>query len=185
MNYDKIVYLAGPITGLTYKGCTDWRDVAKESLEWEDRPNSFNETLLGGFIGSRREPTGILALSPMRMKKWLDDDRPIPPMASDYDDQFVVERDLYDIRRSDVLLMNLLGAERVSIGSMQEMGYAKAKDKFVVTLIEPEGQIEAPVHAGPTASSGIHNPHHHLFTYQNSSVVMHDLDDAIEVIKGL
>lgn len=30
---EKIVYLAGPITGLDYNDCTDWREYAKKELE--------------------------------------------------------------------------------------------------------------------------------------------------------
>lgn len=29
----KTVYLAGPITGLDYKGCNDWREYAKSKLK--------------------------------------------------------------------------------------------------------------------------------------------------------
>lgn len=29
---DNLVYLAGPITGLTYNGCTEWREVVREKV---------------------------------------------------------------------------------------------------------------------------------------------------------
>ena len=44
-----LVYLAGPITGLTFDGCTDWREYAKKSLA----------------------EAGIDGLSPMRAKDYL------------------------------------------------------------------------------------------------------------------
>lgn len=184
---EKTVYLAGPITGLTYEGCTSWRDYAREQLEYEmtGRADINRAMPPENSLVPEYRRTGIKTLNPMRMKEHLDDGREIPAVSPDYDDQFVVERDLYDIRQSNVVLENLLGAERVSVGSMQEMGYGKALSKYIVVLIEPDGVIESPQDEGPLQSSGRYNPHHHLFVYHNASVVLHNLDDAIEVIKAL
>ena len=53
----KTVYLAGPITGLTYDGATDWRAYAK----------------------ARLAKFGIQAVSPMRAKEFL---KALPSMPS-------------------------------------------------------------------------------------------------------
>ena len=47
----KLVYLAGPIKGLNYEGCTSWREYAAKELAKD----------------------GIEALSPMRAKDFLKD----------------------------------------------------------------------------------------------------------------
>ena len=57
----KQVYLAGPITGLTFEGCTDWRDYAIASLA----------------------DNAIKGLSPMRAKEFLKHLGPLPAEVRD------------------------------------------------------------------------------------------------------
>lgn len=63
--------------------------------------------------------------------------------------------------------MNLVGAERVSIGTMIEAGWADAFRKPVVLAIE-EG-----------------NMHHHAMLEHISGWIVSDLDQAIDVTKAL
>jgi nucleoside 2-deoxyribosyltransferase len=111
------VYLAGPIKGLTYGEAADWRKTAAEWL-W------------------RR---GIGVLSPMRYKEYLSD---VGPLGDNYANhptssgKGIYRRDHFDVSRCDVVLMNLEGAERVSIGTMIEAGQADMCDKPVVLVME-------------------------------------------------
>lgn len=135
----QLVYLVGPITGCSYAGCTEWRDVVKEELE---ATGSFH------------------CLTPMRGKQHLVEHTDLPatipehvrtPGASDHD---ILSRDFYDCNRADVLFCNLTGAARVSIGSMFELawGYANRDKTFTVVCME-HGNIHW--HAFPIQSAGV------------------------------
>lgn len=122
------VYLAGPISGLTYEGSTSWREYASRQLaEW-----------------------GIGAASPMRAKGFLDDGKTITaygsvdgrnPLATT---RAIVARDHFDVRNVDLVLMNLLGAQKVSLGTMVEVGWATAYSKPIVLVMEPGNLHEHP-----------------------------------------
>lgn len=121
------VYLAGPITGLNYKGANDWREAVKDELY----PH-------------------IISLSPMRGKSYLSKLPVIGDARSQGDltkDSYglaqvmsspagITGRDRNDVMNSDAVLMNLLGAKTVSIGTMIEAGWADAFRKPVVLVRE-------------------------------------------------
>lgn len=116
------VYLAGPITGLSFEGCTEWREAARERLAAH----------------------GIVGLSPMRAKDFLRD---LGPIRSSYElpgkalstDVGVTTRDRFDCQRADLVLFNFLGAERISIGTCIEVGWADAARRPMIVAMEPEG----------------------------------------------
>jgi len=121
----KTVYLAGPIKGLSYDGCTDWREYAK--------------SMLGEH--------GITGISPMRWKDNLKEEERI---EGSYDTPFcrskgIITRDRFDVFCCDVMLANLLGAEEVSIGTMIEYGWADAARKPIVTIMEEGNLHEHPI----------------------------------------
>jgi nucleoside 2-deoxyribosyltransferase len=141
-----LVYLAGPITGLDYEGATDWRDLARRHL--------------GDY--------GITGLSPMRGKSYLLGET---SLADEYADRNpmstakgILTRDRWDATRADVLLVNLLGAERVSIGTMVELGWADLARIPVVVVMEPG------------------NIHDHSFVRGIAGYVVASLDDALRLI---
>jgi nucleoside 2-deoxyribosyltransferase len=119
------VYLSGPITGLTYEGCTDWRAFARQWLA----------------------DLGIDGLCPMRGKEYLAGKGVIldgsSAVVSNFmsQDKAIVTRDRWDTTRCDFVLMNLLGAKSVSIGTMIELAWADAARVPVVLVIEPTGNI--------------------------------------------
>lgn len=140
------VYLAGAISGLSYDGAVDWRERAAETFRLE----------------------GIAAYSPMRAKealKGIDD-----LSAWDYPDSgplsghAMVQRDLHDVRRADVVLANLVGAKKVSIGTVFEIGYARALRIPVIVAMESD------------------NVHRHIFITLGADLVCPDLDAAIDWI---
>lgn len=160
----KYIYLAGPITGLSYVAATDWRE---------------DPALLQHLTRH-----GWTALSPMRGKDYLKGAR---ELAGVFDEgRAAVERDCFDIRRSQAILVNLLGAERVSIGTVAEMGYARALDKHIVTVMDhDDAEIAtrgAQVGYNPPR---IHNPHAHIFPIHFSSIILPDIPTALDWVANL
>jgi nucleoside 2-deoxyribosyltransferase len=115
------VYLAGPITGLTYGGTTEWRDYAIKELD----------------------NVGVEGISPMRGKDYLLQETSIREQYDEYilsTQRAITTRDRWDCTNCDVVLANLLGAtERISIGTIMEYGWADAARNPIVTVMEKEG----------------------------------------------
>ncbi len=113
------LYLAGPITGCTYDGATNWRVVASRYLK----------------------PYGITCFSPMRGKEYLSKEQEIAisyTLPEHYMSQakHLVNRDKNDVMTSDALLVNLHGATRVSIGTMFEIAWAHILNIPSVVVME-------------------------------------------------
>lgn len=145
------VYLAGPIAGLSYEEAVDWRGDAR--------------VLLGRH--------GIAAYSPMRGKahlmgvEQLDSGHAPEHPVTTY--RAIFDRDRFDVERCDVLLVNLLGADRLSIGTIMEMAWAHLLRKPVVLVIEPSG-----------------NPHDgHAMLSQCASFRVDSLGDALQIVRGI
>lgn len=116
------VYLAGPITGLSYNGAVEWREVAKAKLA----------------------DVGISAMSSMRSKDYLKSETDLKalnykqPLSTD---KGILCRDFRDCTTSDVVIMNLLGAHRVSIGSVMEIAWAHCARVPLVLVMESTGNL--------------------------------------------
>jgi len=152
-----LIYLAGPITGLSYGEALDWRAEVRERLA-ASAPH-------------------IECIDPMRTKQHLaavDTIGPHGHAGALLDSHAVVARDLWDVDRCDVVLMNLSGASEVSIGSMVELGRASVRGKFVIVVLPP---------ADPASEHP--NPHDHLFVHELASTLVKDLDDALAVIESM
>lgn len=119
MSNKPLVYLAGPITGLSYGDTTTWREIVEKE---------FGED--------------IEALSPMRGKTYLLQKTSI---ADTYEDivlssqRAIYCRDMWDCNRCDVLFVNVLGAKTVSIGTVMEVAWAAQHKKPIVLVMEKEG----------------------------------------------
>jgi nucleoside 2-deoxyribosyltransferase len=151
----KKVYLAGPITGLTYGQGQDWRQYV-----------------------SQRFSKGILGYSPLRAKQYLDNGHIITDNQDELimhgdlsaalsSDKGICARDRYDCKTADLILMNLLGATRVSIGTMVEIGWATAYDKPIVLVMEAEGNL-----------------HDHMMV-RTLPFIVRNLDNAIKVVNAI
>lgn len=117
----KSVYLAGPIKGLSYDGANYWRDVMISDLAQHD----------------------IKGLSPMRCKEYLEGCTNLG--MSFYDGVLstprgIMVRDRFDATRCDVMLVNLLHATTVTIGTCMEIAWADLKRIPVVAIME-DGNI--------------------------------------------
>lgn len=118
------VYLAGPITGLTYEECVGWRERAKEELA----------------------KAGITAYSPMRGKLYLNNNKPIEAFNDRLPNQLstqkgIVGRDYFDATTADVMLCNLFGAKTRSIGTVYELAWRFMQRKPVVLVMEKENNV--------------------------------------------
>jgi nucleoside 2-deoxyribosyltransferase len=145
---EPIVYLAGPITGLNYGGATDWREAARVKLHDHN----------------------ISGVSPMRAKDYLLQETTI---GDSYEAKVlssqkgITTRDRFDVQRADIVFMNLLGAERVSIGSIIEMGWA---DAFRVPIV---------------AAMDEGNLHDHAMVRELAGFIVPSIDEALNVIVAI
>jgi nucleoside 2-deoxyribosyltransferase len=122
-----LVYLAGPIRGLDYAGATDWRDEVR-----------------------RRMPPHIECASPMRNKEFLKSEKVIDEVARGYTHPLatrhgITARDRFDVQRCDLMLVNFVGAERISTGTCVEFGWADSLRKPIVMAMEPGNVHEHPI----------------------------------------
>jgi|SRR5579859_1929292 len=147
------VYLAGPITGLNYKGATDWRFYAKSVLE----------------------AVGITAYSPMRGKEYLDKVKEFTADGDAYkhmgvlsSNRGIITRDRFDATRCDILLANLLGAPKVSIGTVMEIAWADAHRIPIVCCMEESDNV-----------------HEHGMITEVLGYRVPTLDEALHVIKAV
>lgn len=146
-----IVYLAGPITGLTYEGATDWRK------SFVDVVTSHNPA--------------INCMSPMRAKHHLEAIGEIPATGNGAYGAMsggpaIVARDYADTVSSDIIVVNLLGAKRVSIGTMFEIAWAYSQHIPVVLVIE----------------DGLVNLHSHSMLFNMVGYRVNNLNDAIKIV---
>lgn len=140
------VYLGGPITGRTWEEAAAWRASAAHELfrvGWKYLDPMRGEAEQFGFAEKDVLPSTFAG------------------------DREAAMRDVFDIERSSVILVNLEGSTRVSIGTMCELGYAYARGKFIITVL-------------PTGDT-----HDHLFVKAMSSAVVGSLTEAINMLKGL
>lgn len=148
------VYLAGPIAGLNYDDAQEWRSWVKSKLA----------------------PFGIDGYSPLRQKQYLKGVGKIEDVGKDCyssytplaTDGAIMTRDHNDCQTADLIFCNLLGAERVSIGTVLEIGWAFAYRKPLIMLIEPSG-----------------NPHEHPMIREGIGFRYDNLLDAIDATKSI
>ena len=149
----KTVYLAGPITGLSYAGATDWRKYAVHALA----------------------QAGIKGLSPMRGKEYLSHLASISGTGEEYahlgvlsTQRAITTRDRWDCTRADVVLVNLLGAKTVSIGTIMEIAWANLARVPVVCAVEPDGGV-----------------HSHMMVWECIDFRVPTLDVALDTVKAI
>lgn len=121
------VYLAGPIKNLTYEGATSWREHAAAHLKYH----------------------GINALSPMRAKGYLKGETSVGQDHITLKDSYaeyplstnkaILCRDYRDCTTSDAVIMYLLGAKQVSIGTVMEAAWSHAARVPLIVVIEKDG----------------------------------------------
>ena len=168
--YKGSVYLSGPITGLTY----------------EDARNGWR------FNFAAQLKHGITVLSPMRheghlaeLQGELDQTYPEHPFSTG---KMLVAKDKLDIERCEVMVVNLLGAKKVSIGTVMEIGMAYQLGKTIVLVMEDAGTFVAGHDYNgqlePKPFYG-NNPHEHPFVTEPAAVRVNNLDAAVAIVNSL
>ncbi len=115
------IYLAGAISGLTYDDAEAWRINVAKALSPD-----------------------IECFSPLRNKQYLrvegvlEQSYPHNVFSSD---KGINTRDHWDCMTSDLIFVNLLGASRVSIGTVMEIAWAHAYRKPCVVVMEQSGNV--------------------------------------------
>jgi len=122
------VYLCGPITGTTF-----------DETKYGWRRHVYRELKRNGIIGwspmrhKMKEQFGKDAQESMhRMGGYPDDPMSCP--------KGITARDRYDTMKSDLIFCNLLGTEKISVGSMIELGWADAM-RIPIVMVMEEGNI--------------------------------------------
>jgi len=106
------------MSGLNYDECTNWRHEVASKL-YDD----------------------VIALSPMRAKQFLKEEKFIDDSYEKYNlstKEAITARDRNDVMTCDLVFANFLGAKKVSIGSVIELGWADAWRKPIVIVMEPD-----------------------------------------------
>lgn len=149
------VYLAGPITGLTYDDGQDWREYARDWLDAEDinafSPLRAKQHLRAlGVLDNAGQPTsaylGLNALS---------------------EPSGITTRDRFDCTGRDMVLVNFAGAKAVSIGTCIELGWADAARRPIVAVMEED------------------NIHRHAMVNEVCGFIVNTLDEALTVCKAV
>lgn len=118
----KRVYLAGPISGLTYDQGNEWRLQAIKELT----------------------AIGIEAYSPMRAKEYLRAEGVLTGSYSSglfSSSRNIMTRDYDDCRRADLIMANMLAYPKVSIGTVMEIAWSYAHRIPLVMIMEKEGNL--------------------------------------------
>jgi nucleoside 2-deoxyribosyltransferase len=111
------IYLAGPISGLTFEEGSDWREQAKIRLA----------------------QNGLKGFSPLRAKQYLTGQGVLTGSYEQYPlstAKGITTRDRYDVMSSDAVLFYLKGAKTISIGTCIELGWADAFRKPAVVVMD-------------------------------------------------
>lgn len=121
MSTNPRIYLAGPISGLLYASAVNWRHYAKQHLAEH----------------------GIDAFSPMRAKQFLAAVQGVIEPFTTHENPLATSkgimcRDHTDCVRADALLVNFLGARRVSLGTAMELAWAYDRHIPVVVVAEAD-----------------------------------------------
>jgi nucleoside 2-deoxyribosyltransferase len=146
------VYLAGPIAGGTFDEGSEWRSKA----------------------AARLLRKGITALSPLRAKSFLKkvgvlsqtgvEHQHISPLSTS---RGIMARDRWDCHTADIVLVYLLGATKVSIGTVMEIAWAHQARKPVVCVME-QGNI-----------------HEHMMITEAIDYHVSTLTEAVDIIAAL
>lgn len=116
----KALFLAGPLTGLSYREALGWRKYVESRL-----------------------PADIIAFSALRGKEYVADERVLKDTYPEHllsTPQGTITRDRYDVSRCDALFVNFLKADRISIGTIMEMAWADAW-RIPIILAMEKGNI--------------------------------------------
>lgn len=138
-----MVYLCGPISGLTAKHANRWREIAEHELGLFG-VGVFNPVLAGELAneGVLGDGSGLGHLDPLLTEGGI------------------YMRDQAWVRACDVVLANFEGSQKVSQGSLHELGWASILNKPIVAVYDKN--------------------HDHLFNRRCATAICANMEEAIE-----
>lgn len=144
------VYLAGPIAGCDKSEANDWRE----------------------YLVKRLNPLGIIGVSPLRCEPIIGERYGVgyPEDLKFGTARAISSKNLFDVRQCDMTLAYFpaeVMERKWSIGTLQEIAWARALDKPTIVVTTYEPFLEHPVFQA------------------NASWVLPDLDDAVDVLAGV
>ena len=143
------IYLAGPMSGITVEEAQEWRDyVANELSIGSDNAIRCFSPLRGSAITVNSD--GAIMDSSIN---------PAPSATN----KAITVRDYLDCAKADLIFANFLGAKKLSIGTIMEMGFGYAHRVPIIAVMEPDN-----IH-------GFHPMMKEAFTYRFTN-----LEDAIQ-----
>jgi len=148
MQVNKCLYLAGPMSDLTWDEANAWRDHVTVELA----------------------KTGVDVRSPLRNKELGSKDtfqKMGNPEKPNLTPRSILLQDYHDVDCSSALLVNFLGSESVSIGTVSEIARAYTRGIPVVVVMEPD------------------NIHYHAFIDAQATAIFPTLDEGIVFTKRL
>jgi nucleoside 2-deoxyribosyltransferase len=152
----KSVYLSGPITGMDYGNARfGWRKTFADMLDYGI--GILSPMRHEGHLAEMRQPMTVEALQKYETENKHLFSHPV----------MIVAKDRLDIEQSTVVIVNLLGAEKPSQGTIWEMGYAAALGKQIIVVQEPGDKV----HTSPFIVTG--------------NVVVPTLEDAANIVNSL
>lgn len=143
-----LIYLAGPISGQSFEESTDWRQWVMDGLD--PRVEGLSPLREKGYLKNLGDLTGSYEEWPLSTQRGI------------------YARDRFDCHRADLVLVNLLGAKMVSIGTVMEIAWAAQNNTPVVLIMEPTGNI-----------------HNHPMLLEACPFIVHDLDEAVTLVHAL
>ena len=143
------IYAAGPITGQSYHGATDWYDALRQGI-----PEAEIVVPMRGKDWAKR-------VKKFKSGQYKEDFRLTPLNAAVSSDNGIFSRDMWDVRRADLLFANLGDTEKVSIGTVCEITAACIHGNLSVVVAK---------------KGGVHD---HPFVRQAAWVFVYDFDDGI------
>jgi len=172
---DYLIYLAGPITGLTWEQATQWR---------KDMINRFTDASISS--GGRN----YICLSPLRGKEYLESESDIKDEYAQHKmstQKVITRRDLNDVKRSDLIIVNLLKTGRISIGTILEIGAAAILNIPIILIMEEQKSSllvdeDASKHLilSDPNDDILKNVHDHSMVRESATLICETLDEAFD-----
>ena len=156
-----IVYVAGPIKGTTYDGCSGWREKLQDQFDLQIRIAGVDDRIrVASPLRSKAHYKGLGVLDDNPEKGLLEADL----FARTIDcRRGVMTRDRFDCTRANLVFANLLGAKQVSIGTVMEIAWAHLARVPLVVVME-EG-----------------NPHWHSLLIEATDFLVDDFELGVSV----
>ena len=142
------IYLARPITGCSYDEVASYYEETRDILQDMGYEVLFAMCGKSYFKNEQNfEATGYKQ-----------------PLSTDH---AIYQRDKWMTHQCDILLVNLIGCQKTSIGTCFEMGWASELGKYVVLVMEDD------------------NIHNHSFVNESASVIYNNFQDALDYLAKL